>query len=572
MAISSTPTGYSNGCTGRLAAAITTTTSTGITVTADTVKSPAGTGAVTWTTGNQIWKISRKTRTNTEVEYIGVESLSQSGTAITTGTVIRYLSPTDGTSFATVGNGLSFPAGSVVELVWDVRHAEQTVFKNNTQTFTGDNTFSGAITMSGTTKTLQVAQMTTTQRDAVASPANGMIIYNTSTGVMNQYIGGAWTTFATGTTADATTTASGKVEVGVAADNAASTGAGDSGALVVVPTSLVVKTSSGAGDENKLPVLNSSGQLAAGFVDLTVATRGIFGNASDGNVTLSGDTNLTRDMYYDTLALSTFTLNTLGYRVYARSITGSGKIKAPTGTAGGNAAAQVGGSLGAGGVGVTVPSGIAGIAGTSGASNTAAVTGAAGTASTNSFGSTASVAGSAGGRSNPTATVPAGGAAGTLTNNGAVKDLFCGMMMSRTTASGIAALSGVAGSGGAAAGSSESVGGGNFGGGGGGGGGGGCPVFVASKAIAGTWTIESLGGAGGTGATAPDANCGGGGGGTGGPGGWAVLIYSSSTWSGSFTLTGGAGGAAGSANGGSSSAGVVGSTGATGISTTIAIS
>ena len=79
MAISSTPTGYSNGCTGRLAAAITTTTSTGITVTADTVKSPAGTGAVTWTTGNQIWKISRKTRTNTEVEYIGVESLSQSG-------------------------------------------------------------------------------------------------------------------------------------------------------------------------------------------------------------------------------------------------------------------------------------------------------------------------------------------------------------------------------------------------------------------------------------------------------------------------------------------------------------
>ena len=278
MAISSTPTGYSNGCTGRLAAAITTTTSTGITVTADTVKSPAGTGAVTWTTGNQIWKISRKTRTNTEVEYIGVESLSQSGTAITTGTVIRYLSPTDGTSFATVGNGLSFPAGSVVELVWDVRHAEQTVFKNNTQTFTGDNTFSGAITMSGTTKTLQVAQMTTTQRDAVASPANGMIIYNTSTGVMNQYIGGAWTTFASGTVSNAADTASGKVDIATTAEIAALT-ANDatSGAPNALTTGVVSITTATSG---KIPALNTGGK-----VDVAIGGTGV-ASPTSGNLLL----------------------------------------------------------------------------------------------------------------------------------------------------------------------------------------------------------------------------------------------------------------------------------------------
>lgn len=142
MAISATPSNYSNLCTGTLAASITSTLATGITVTADTFKTPAGTGSVTWPTGNQIWKLTRKTRTNTQVEFIGVESLTQSGTALTTGTVIRYLSPTDGTSFTSQGNGLSFPAGTVVELVWDVRHAEHTAFKDNANTFTATQTIS----------------------------------------------------------------------------------------------------------------------------------------------------------------------------------------------------------------------------------------------------------------------------------------------------------------------------------------------------------------------------------------------------------------------------------------------
>lgn len=136
MAIAATPSNYSNLCTGRLANKISTTLATGIVVTADSFKTPAGTGSVTWPTGNQIWKLTRKTRTNTQVEFIGVESLSQSGSTLTTGTVTRYLSPTDGTDFTSQGDGISFPAGAIVELVWDVRHAEHTAFKDNANTFT----------------------------------------------------------------------------------------------------------------------------------------------------------------------------------------------------------------------------------------------------------------------------------------------------------------------------------------------------------------------------------------------------------------------------------------------------
>lgn len=38
-------------------------------------------------------------------------------------------------------------------------------------------------------------------------------------------------------------------------------------------TTVFVKTSSGAGDENKVPVLNASGQLATGFVDLSLLSK-----------------------------------------------------------------------------------------------------------------------------------------------------------------------------------------------------------------------------------------------------------------------------------------------------------
>ena len=135
MALTTTPTDYANLCTGRLADKVSPTTATGFVVTADTFKTPAGTGAATWPTGPQVWKISRKTRTTSEVEFVGVETASQSGSTITTGAVNRYL-PANGSSLTSQGNGITFPAGSVVELVWHAFSAEKVAYKDVANTFT----------------------------------------------------------------------------------------------------------------------------------------------------------------------------------------------------------------------------------------------------------------------------------------------------------------------------------------------------------------------------------------------------------------------------------------------------
>ena len=66
-----------------------------------------------------------------------------------------------------------------------------------------------------------------TARDAgIPSPSNGMLIYNTALGGNQQYIGGAWTDSASGTTANATTTVAGKVEIATTAEAEAGTDTG----------------------------------------------------------------------------------------------------------------------------------------------------------------------------------------------------------------------------------------------------------------------------------------------------------------------------------------------------------
>lgn len=52
---------------------------------------------------------------------------------------------------------------------------------------TASPTFTGSLTVTSTTGGVRVPNMTTTQRDAIATPAAGTIIYNTSTGKLNVY-------------------------------------------------------------------------------------------------------------------------------------------------------------------------------------------------------------------------------------------------------------------------------------------------------------------------------------------------------------------------------------------------
>lgn len=165
------------------------------------------------------------------------------------------------------GTGRIWAKGAKFTVVADVTYFQSGVFTSVANTFTAKQTFADGIDLSGTTKTITVASMTTAQRDAIASPANGMIIYNTTIGIMQQYTGGAWASIGTDATANGSTTVSGKYEEATVAEQGTATATGSTGARLVPAVANLVKTSSGAGDENKLPVLNASGQMASGFID-----------------------------------------------------------------------------------------------------------------------------------------------------------------------------------------------------------------------------------------------------------------------------------------------------------------
>lgn len=77
--------------------------------------------------------------------------------------------------------------------------------------------------------------------NAIASPVNGDIIYNSTAGENYQYIGGAWSAVSAGSTqANSSTTVAGKVETATTAESiAANTDTGGTGAnLVVLPSDI----------------------------------------------------------------------------------------------------------------------------------------------------------------------------------------------------------------------------------------------------------------------------------------------------------------------------------------------
>lgn len=122
----------------------------------------------------------------------------------------------------------------VVDLLDGTVAGEEMVFK--------DLTFSGT-----TTSGLKVKTLTTAQRDASSNAANGQIIYNSTTGELNQYIGWAWSAVAAGSTqADASTTVAGKVEIATSAETIAWTDTGGTGAkLLALPSDQAKNIQSG---------------------------------------------------------------------------------------------------------------------------------------------------------------------------------------------------------------------------------------------------------------------------------------------------------------------------------------
>jgi hypothetical protein len=133
---------------------------------------------------------------------------------------------------STAGTGTAWIAGTTIKLV--AMH-DQMVDKQEATTF-GD-----VVTVSDTSVAgVRLQSLTTTQMNAIASPVNGDIIYNSTAGENYQYIGGAWSAVAAGSTqANSSTTVAGKVETATTAESIAGTDTGGTGAnLVVLPSDI----------------------------------------------------------------------------------------------------------------------------------------------------------------------------------------------------------------------------------------------------------------------------------------------------------------------------------------------
>lgn len=405
--------------------------------------------------------------------------------------------------------------------------------------------------------------------------AGGVIFVISNTSALYQTIIDYIDDIAISGSPDATLTTKGIVEMATTAEINAGTQSGSTGAdLAVRPDQLQasiygVRLPSAAQKDALAGTGTPSSSSPYVTEDtFTAALSGTPGNGSDGDVTISTPTTLTRDMYYNNLVVND-TLNTANWRIFVKgTLSGTGTIQANGGN-GGAGATPTGGTAGAAvasGYFTTLP----GYAGGAGNTNGGGTGGTNGGASTPSVG----VVGVAGGKGGDGSTQLGGaaGIAGTLTaviqKFGILKWLtFSGIDMSASAVlSKITGSSGSGSGGGGGARINTTI---ATGGGGGGSGAPGGIVYIIAKTWAGTITLKATGGNGGNGGTGTNggggnAASGGGGGGAGGAGGVIVVIYGTKTWTGSYVLTGGTGGTGGAGSSSGSYVGTAGDNGANG--------
>jgi len=319
---------------------------------------------------------------------------------------------------------------------------------------------------------------------------------------------------------DASTTTKGVVEEATEAEVNAGTATGGTGARLYIPAELGGRLPSQ--DENDAQA--GGGYLGTPSTSNKYLTedgaRSLFGNGSDGDVTISTNTTLSADMYYRNLTVNGgVVLNTGGYRIYVLdTFTNNGTIRnnGEDGANGTNAVSIAsGGTGGAGGAGApsgTLAGGANGGAGGDGSdSGGGATNGVNGGNANPSLGGNGT-AGATG--SSSSCTAGTAGTAGTAT--GETVKLLNGILQSVNISAGTPAeffqslafyassseyaLSSSAGSGGGGGSCHFDTGNRSCGGSGGGGGGGGI-VYIIARTIVNAGTIEANGGSGGSGGT-----------------------------------------------------------------------
>ena len=180
-----------------------------------------------------------------QVSFSGITANANGTTTLTGVKTVLCLSPYTETS----GIAKSHSGGSTVVAAITSGLLNQFSNKGNTETITGTWTFPNG----ATTPLLGTSYVAPTISWQVASKGY----------VDSVAIAGA---------PDANTTVKGIVEIATGAELAAGTGTGGTGAAVVPAGSSFTNTSAGAGDVNKVAVLDAAGQFAVGFIKDTSTT------------------------------------------------------------------------------------------------------------------------------------------------------------------------------------------------------------------------------------------------------------------------------------------------------------
>ena len=302
----------------------------------------------------------------------------------------------------------------------------------------------------------------------------------------------------------------------------------------------------------------------AGTITVTNSTPGVgtlspgfVGNGVDGDVVISVNTTLVRDMNYNSLTVNAgVTLTTAGFTIFSKtfiSVAATGFI-VRNGNVGGNSATTAAGAAGA-----ALSGGTTGSSGAGGAGGAGTITnGGSGVASgaISGEGGSGGVGGNGG--------VGSSGTGGSGGNSGALSLRFFSNVQPnwKYTLVGTYMPTGVGGAGGAAGGG-DGV---NLGRGGGGGASAGGGILLIADSLNNLGTIQAKGGAGGNGGAGALGNVGGGAGGGGGGGGMIMVMVNTLTSRGTLDVSGGAGGL-GSAGAGTGGAGTNGAPGSAGFAT-----
>mgnify|MGYP001571446525 CR=1 FL=1 len=223
--------------------------------------------------------------------------------------VTRNICPQHAELIVSCGNGRSWGKGAIVELTVDARLLNLKANKDRANTYTALQTFGSGVTITGTDEALRLSQVTTAERDAIVSPQNGMMVYNTTTGVINQYIAGSWEAVGTTGVSNASESAAGKCQIATIKAQSGMVVLGSSGAPNCLGTQYLALTGAVASQYGKIPTLSKTGTLTGSL--LCTGNK----NANGGKTVCTGTGGWTANsagLYFDkTVYVSGVTSTTL---------------------------------------------------------------------------------------------------------------------------------------------------------------------------------------------------------------------------------------------------------------------